>query len=102
MNRDDRLNDNLPADGPAGPGSFDDAVGAYLLDALDETELAEFEAFLREDLDAQAEVSELRPVVNLLSLAIDDRDVPQPSVGLRSRILQAAREDGRTSSSGSA
>lgn len=98
MDRDDRLNDNLPADGPAGPGSFDDAVGAYLLDALDEAELAAFEAFLRDDPDTQAEVAGLRPVVGLLPLALDDRNAPQPSAGLRSRILQAARDDAGPSS----
>ena len=102
MDRDDRLNDNLPADGPAGPGSFDDAVGAYLLDALDDAELAEFEAFLRDDPDTQAEVAGLRPVVGLLPLALDDRDVPQPSAALRLRILQAARENNDASSPGSA
>ena len=83
MNRNDRVNDNQPADDPAGPGQFDDAVGVYLLDALDEAELAEFEAFLRDDLDAQAEVAALRPVVNLLPLALDERDLPQPSATLR-------------------
>ncbi len=101
MNRNDRVNDNQPADDPAGPGQFDDAVGVYLLDALDEAELAEFEAFLRDDLDAQAEVAALRPVVNLLPLALDERDLPQPSATLRSRILQAARDDGRSSPPGS-
>lgn len=98
MDRDDRLSDNRPADGPAGPDSFNDAAGAYLLDALDEAELAEFEAFLRDDPEARAEVVELRPVVDLLPLALDGRDLPQPSAGLRDRILQAAREDGRSSS----
>lgn len=100
MDRDDRLNDNLPADGPAGPGSFDNAVGAYLLDALDDAELAEFEAFLRDDLGTQADVAALRPVVGLLTLALDDRDIPQPSANLRFRILQAARDDAGGSSSG--
>ncbi len=98
MDRDDRLNDNLPADGSAERGSFDDAVGAYLLDALDESELAEFETFLRDDPGLQTEVASLRPVVDLLPLALDERNQPQPSAGLRSRIVQAAREDGGSSS----
>ena len=81
MDRDDRLNDNQPADGPAGPGPFDDAVGAYLLDALDEAELAEFEAFLRDDPDAQAEVAELRPSSISCRWRSMTVIMPQPSAG---------------------
>jgi anti-sigma factor RsiW len=87
----------------AGPSSFmespHDAVGAYLLDALAEDERTEFEAHLATCAECQREVAELSPVVGLLPGVIEHQHVvgenviPEPSSGLRNRLLQAALAD---------
>lgn len=102
---------NLPTDRgdgggggqPTSPTSSEesphDAVGAYLLDALTEDERAEFEAHLATCAACQHEVAELSSVVGLLPLVIEQEHVtgtsviPEPSAGLRNRLLQAVLED---------
>jgi hypothetical protein len=84
---------------PGGGEPLDDLIGAYLLDALDEEERVAFEAFLLESEAARHEAAQLRPVVDLLPLALDlpasdplaGRVVP--SAGLRGRILDAVRAE---------
>ncbi len=96
MSGDGYMDDNRSADRSAGAASLDELVGAYVLDALDPSELAEFEAFLLDADDTRAEVAFLRPVVQLLPLALAETEediVMAPSSDLRSRILQAARDD---------
>lgn len=102
MNGDEYMDDTRRADRSAGAASLDDLVGAYLLDALDPSELAEFEAYLLDADDARSEVAFLRPVVQLLPLALAETEediVMAPSPDLRSRILQAARADDATARS---
>jgi hypothetical protein len=76
-----------------------DAVGAYLLDALTEDERAEFEAHLATCAACQYEVGELSSVVGLLPLVLEHEHVmgasviPEPSSGLRGRLLRAVLED---------
>ena len=84
---------------PTGGVPLDGLIGAYLLDALTEEERAAFEAHLLASEAAQREVAQLRPVVELLPLTLDDVPTdaeaePGPSVDLRHRILTAARADG--------
>lgn len=98
MDRDGRMDDNRTADRTAGAASLGEFVGAYLLDAMDPAELAEFEAFLQESADTQDEIALLRPVVQLLPLALaetEEATAVAPSSDLRARILQAARDDER-------
>lgn len=102
---------NLPTDRGDGRGgsqptpshssevSPHDAVGAYLLDALTEDERAEFEAHLATCAACQREVAELSSVIGLLPLVIEQEHragtsvIPEPSAGLRNRLLQAALAD---------
>lgn len=67
-----------------------DQVGAYVLDALDPEERAAFENHLRGCSMCQAEVAELRQVVDVLPLAAD---VAEPPSALRGRIMDAVRDD---------
>ena len=88
-----------PGGGPTGGQPLDDLVGAYLLDALTEEDRDAFEAHLLASEAAQSEVAQLRPVVELLPLTLDESltdagAAPGPSVDLRNRILAAARADG--------
>jgi anti-sigma-K factor RskA len=83
---------------------LDDLIGAYLLDALSEEERDAFEAHLRESEAARREVAHLRPVVDLLPLALEpaagesgDEGVA-PSPGLRDRIIAAVRDEVATDS----
>lgn len=105
MSGDERSNDNLAAGQTAGAASLDDLVGAYLLDALDADERAAFERHLAGSAIAREEVALLRPVVQLLPLALEDADddvAITPSPSLRNRILTAARESDARMSSGAA
>lgn len=70
---------------------LDDQLGAYLLDALPEAELREFEAHLASSPDLRAEAALLAPVVRVLPSAMDEA-VPDvaPPTALRDRILSAA------------
>jgi anti-sigma factor RsiW len=76
-----------------------DAVGAYLLDALTEDERTEFESHLATCAACQREVAELSSVVDVLPLVIEQEHfagtnvIPEPSAGLRNRLLQATLED---------
>lgn len=68
-----------------------DMAASYALDALDEQERAGFELHLQQCEACRAEVAELRSVVDILPLALDDLQIPSPH--LRSRILAAVGED---------
>jgi len=97
--------DPLHGGEPAGETtSPHDAVGAYVLHALPETEHASFERHVEDCPECQREITALRPVVGLLPRLLDleppvaesgdPTDLPAaPSVDLRDRILAAARED---------
>lgn len=67
-----------------------DLVAPYLLDALEPEERSEFEAHLSQCSECQAEVAELRPVVDILPLAAD---MVEPPASLRERIIAAVQED---------
>lgn len=79
------------------PTQMREWVGAYLLDALDENERATFEAFLATSPETQEEITQLAPVVALLPKVFESDDaveltnVPVPASGLRSKIVQAAK-----------
>jgi anti-sigma factor RsiW len=61
-----------------------------VLDALSPEERVEFEVHLVDCVACQAEVAELRQVVDVLPLAVD---IVQPRAGLRDRILAEAQGD---------
>lgn len=67
-----------------------DLVGAYALDALSPEEQAQFEHHLRVCPSCQAEAAELRAVVDVLPLGVDQI---APSNDLRDRIVEAARAE---------
>ncbi len=96
----DRENDNRDQAGidPSESGldnqPLDDAVGAYLLDALPEPERHAFEEHLAASPDLRAEIARLAPVVRVLPVSLEE-DVPDiaPPASLRERILNAALAD---------
>ena len=61
-------------------------TGAYVLDALDDAERAEFEAHLATCSDCQQEVAGLREATELLGRAVS----AAPPDGLRERVLAQA------------
>jgi anti-sigma-K factor RskA len=79
-----------------------DAIGAYILGALPESEAIAFEAHLRGCPQCQQELSELGPIAGLLPRLYDDLDldgtglldieasVPEPSAGIKERIVAEA------------
>lgn len=67
-----------------------DLAAAYVLDALDDDERADFETHLRSCAACRAAVDELREPVADLALSVSSLD---PPVGLRSAILDAARAE---------
>lgn len=74
----------------------ENAIGAYLLDALPENERAAFESFLASSPEARAELLELAPVVALLPNLLNlDPTVSETAAAtdaaLRDRILDAVR-----------
>lgn len=71
-----------------------DMVAAYVLDALSPQEAEQFEAHLAGCDQCQAEVAELRQVVDVLPLAADPVEPPRE---LRDRILEAVQEDAASS-----
>ncbi|HEV2108415.1 MAG TPA: anti-sigma factor [Thermomicrobiales bacterium] len=93
----DRENDNRdqagigPSEGELDNQALDDAVGAYLLDALPEPERRAFEERLAASPDLRAEVARLAPVVRVLPLSLEE-NIPDvaPPASLRERILHAA------------
>ncbi|MDQ2744890.1 MAG: anti-sigma factor [Chloroflexota bacterium] len=66
-----------------------DMVGAYVLDALSLEEREQFETHLAGCAECQAEVAELRQVVDVLPLALEPAE---PPLILRDRIMQEAGE----------
>ncbi|HEX5403831.1 MAG TPA: anti-sigma factor [Pseudonocardiaceae bacterium] len=62
-------------------------TGAYALNALDDTERAEFERHLAECPDCEREVAEFRRTANLLGAAVAE----QPSDSLRQRVFNEIR-----------
>lgn len=68
----------------------DDQLELYVLDMLSDDERAEVENRLLQDREASERVRELRSVAAMLAF---DLEPMQPSTDLRSRILDAARED---------
>lgn len=93
MTDDERRNPNQGPELPLDAAELDELVGAYLLDALSDEDRAEFERHLAESTEARAEVAHLRPVADLLGLAVDDPGEIEPSLGLRDRILQAVASE---------
>lgn len=94
MDRDDDNRDQAGTsrpEGAMGDHPLDDALGAYLLDALPEAELREFEAHLARSPELRAEAALLAPVVRVLPYAMDE-SVPDvaPPAALRDQILNAA------------
>ncbi len=94
MDRDDDNRDQAGTGRPEGEMDnhpLDDALGAYLLDALPASELQEFEAHLAASPNLRAEAAMLAPVVRVLPFAMDET-VPDvaPPAALRDRILSAA------------
>jgi anti-sigma-K factor RskA len=73
-------------------GTEHDNVGSYVLDSLSDEERAQFEAHLGRCPDCRAEVAELRQVVDVLPLALDE---VEPSESLRRRVMDISREDDR-------
>lgn len=67
-----------------------DLTAAYALDALDSTERAAYETHLRECGDCRAELASLEDTVGALAYA---NEGPEPSAGLRDRIVAAARAE---------
>jgi hypothetical protein len=84
-----------------------DAIGAYILGALPESEAIAFEAHLRTCPQCQQELSELGPIAALLPRLYDDLDLdgagltgleasafassaPEPSTGVKDRIVAEA------------
>jgi anti-sigma-K factor RskA len=67
---------------------FDDLKYAYALGALTESERREFESYLREHPELQAEVDDLDSVANLLALAPQEYE---PSPELRRNLLSRIR-----------
>jgi anti-sigma-K factor RskA len=67
-----------------------DLSAAYALDALDEDERTAFQAHLRDCESCRAEVASFEGAVETLAYA---NEGPAPSAELRSRIVQAAREE---------
>ena len=71
-------------------------TAAYALDALDADDRQAFETHLRECERCRAELGELADTVGALAYASEG---PAPPESLRDRILVAAREEGRRTSS---
>jgi hypothetical protein len=76
-----------------------DAIGAYILGALPESERIAFEAHLRDCPSCQQELRELGPIAALLPRLYDDLDLPgieplpvdlEPSAGVKERIVAEA------------
>lgn len=79
-----------------------DAIGAYILGALPESEALAFEEHLRDCPQCQQELSELGPIAALLPRLYDDLDLdgaglsalepnaPEPSAGVKERIVAEA------------
>lgn len=69
-----------------------DAIGAYILGALPDSERTAFEAHLRDCPACQQELRELGPIAALLPHLYDDLDLPgiEPSAGLKERIVAEA------------
>lgn len=67
-----------------------DLTAAYALDALDADERAAYESHLRECDDCRAELASLDETVGILAYATEG---PTPPVGLRDRIVVAARAE---------
>jgi anti-sigma-K factor RskA len=67
-------------------GRFEELKDAYVLGALPEEERREFEEYLAEHPERQAEVDELGAVAGLLALSPQEHE---PSSELRSRIMDA-------------
>ncbi|MGH9272141.1 MAG: hypothetical protein ACRDZ2_12805, partial [Ilumatobacteraceae bacterium] len=66
---------------------IEDLLGAYVLDALDEHERRQVEAYLETNPRARAEVHELREVTSMLSFSSE-----RPPEGLWDRIADALDE----------
>jgi hypothetical protein len=78
-----------------------DAIGAYILGALPESERIAFEEHLRDCPACQQELRELGPIAALLPRLYDDLDLPgieplpldlEPSAGVKDRIVAEATE----------
>ncbi len=70
---------------------WDDDRAAYLLDALDDRERAEFEAHLATCDRCRAELRWLQPAVDVLPASVEQID---PPAELRNRVLGAIEADG--------
>jgi anti-sigma factor RsiW len=88
-----------------------DAIGAYILGALPESERIAFEAHLRDCPECQRELSELGPIAALLPRLYDDLDLPgieplaldlEPSAGVKERIVAEAVVEGEAAAPPSA
>ncbi|QDH22320.1 anti-sigma factor [Saccharibacillus brassicae] len=64
--------------------SMTDWAEAYALGGLDEAEMAEFEAFLHDDVDERRRTAELKDTVGMLALAVKPA---APPTGMKKRIL---------------
>lgn len=71
---------------------LEDRAGAYVLGALSEAEVAEFEAHLATCELCRREVAELQQVVDVLPLAVEQYE---PSAELRDRLLAAVEAEER-------
>ena len=76
-----------------------DAIGAYILGALPDSEAIAFEAHLRDCPQCQQELRELGPIAALLPRLYDDLDLDggglpdlEPSAGVKERIVAEAIE----------
>ena len=69
---------------------FDELKDAFVLGALPEEERREFEDYLAEHPERQAEIEELGAVASLLALSPREQE---PSLELRRRIVDAVRAE---------
>ena len=69
---------------------FEDLKDAYVLGALPEEEREEFERYLVEHPDLQAEIEELSTIAGLLAFSVREQE---PSPDLRRRIMDAVEAE---------
>ncbi len=72
---------------------FEDLKEAYVLNALSEAERREFEEYLAQHPERQAEIAELSGIAGLLALSPAEHDPPQE---LRRSIMNAVRSEARS------
>lgn len=96
--QDKKRDDNLDPSPPEFEAErCQELIAGYVLGDLSSDEMAEVQAYLSNQPEAQAEVAELQATLNLLPLSLPEEAVPP--VGLETRLLQSAAAMPQASSS---